>query len=92
VNAEGWYVDPYGRHEARWFSDGTPTQLVRDGGAEARDPPPNTPYTGELQPIFESASSGPDDMRRADETEGPFAREAVAEAPWEVFDETAGSD
>jgi hypothetical protein len=37
---EGWYVDPFGVHAARWFSDGTPTALVRDqGGIESRDDP-----------------------------------------------------
>jgi hypothetical protein len=35
--AEGWYNDPTGRHELRWFSDGTATELVRDAGADARD-------------------------------------------------------
>ena len=30
MNEEGWYVDPFGRHEALWISDGTPTALVRD--------------------------------------------------------------
>jgi len=29
---EGWYSDPYRLHEHRWFSDGKPTALVRDGG------------------------------------------------------------
>ena len=38
--AEGWYTDPYGRHEARWMSDGTPTELVRDRGVESYDAPP----------------------------------------------------
>ena len=38
---EGWYTDPYGRHEARWFSDGTPTKLVRDRGVESYDKPPD---------------------------------------------------
>ena len=28
---EGWFSDPYARHEARWMSQGTPTHLVRDG-------------------------------------------------------------
>jgi hypothetical protein len=28
--AEGWYRDPYGIHQDRWFSAGTPTSLVRD--------------------------------------------------------------
>jgi hypothetical protein len=35
--AEGWYRDPTGRHEQRWFSDGAPTALVRDGELDARD-------------------------------------------------------
>ena len=39
--AEGWYTDPYGRHEARWMSDGTPTELVRDLGVESYDAPPD---------------------------------------------------
>ena len=28
MNAEGWYVDPFGAHEARWFSNGSPTLLA----------------------------------------------------------------
>jgi hypothetical protein len=38
--AEGWYRDPFGTHENRWFSDGEPTALVRDGRNEGNDPPP----------------------------------------------------
>jgi hypothetical protein len=34
---EGWCTDPYGRHEARWMSQGTPTGLVKDGQAESFD-------------------------------------------------------
>jgi hypothetical protein len=37
---EGWFTDPFGRHEARWLSFGTPTKLVRDDGVEAYDEPP----------------------------------------------------
>ena len=40
THAQGWCYDPYGEHEARWFSDGRPTVLVRDGSQESRDPPP----------------------------------------------------
>jgi hypothetical protein len=47
IAAEGWYRDPYGLHEDRWFSDGRPTKLVRDGGVEASDEPPSDP-PGEL--------------------------------------------
>ena len=35
--AVGWYDDPTGRHELRWFSVGSPTELVRDAGIESRD-------------------------------------------------------
>jgi len=35
---EGWYEDPARRHEYRWFSRGTPTDLVMDGGHTSRDP------------------------------------------------------
>jgi hypothetical protein len=34
---EGWYEDPARRHQYRWFSDGTPTDLVRNGGKTFRD-------------------------------------------------------
>jgi hypothetical protein len=36
---QGWFSDPYGRHEDRWFSRGVPTALVRDGGKESQDAP-----------------------------------------------------
>ena len=38
---EGWFTDPFGRHEARWLSFGTPTKLVRDGDVESYDEPPD---------------------------------------------------
>src|SRR5215469_12985976 len=37
--AEGWYADHTGVHELRWYSMGTPTDLVKDGAIESRDPP-----------------------------------------------------
>jgi hypothetical protein len=89
MNAEGWYHDPFGSHEARWFSDGHPTQLVRDGDIEAHDPPPEISYTGQLERVETAAASGPDDMRRADDRETDV--DVVAEALW-VFGETAGTD
>ncbi|HTU38041.1 MAG TPA: hypothetical protein VMF35_08485 [Acidimicrobiales bacterium] len=48
---EGWYTDPFGRHEARWLSDGVPTKLVRDRGVESYDDPPDTPPTQAWKPI-----------------------------------------
>lgn len=44
MKPQGWYRDPYGVHEDRYFSDGNPTKLVRDGASEAYDePPPGLP-------------------------------------------------
>jgi hypothetical protein len=51
--AQGWYRDPFGRHEDRWFSMGRPTGLVRDGHAESRDEPPDEPYPTPLVPTPE---------------------------------------
>jgi hypothetical protein len=38
----GWQADPYGLHEARYFSQGQPTRLVRDGDRETYDEVPAT--------------------------------------------------
>jgi hypothetical protein len=69
MREEGWYVDPFGRHEARWISDGSPTALVRDGRVESKDPPPDVPYSGTLEELPEDSRSDGDDLRRADEAE-----------------------
>jgi hypothetical protein len=67
--AEGWYLDPYDRHEQRWFSAGTPTDLVRDGGVDSKDDPPG-PLPHAPQEIPEETSlTGGADLRRADEAE-----------------------
>jgi hypothetical protein len=34
---EGWYEDPADRHQYRWFSQGVPTNLVKDGRNTSRD-------------------------------------------------------
>ena len=44
VGMEGWYTDPYDRHEARWMSDGHLANLVRDAGVESHEDPPNQPF------------------------------------------------
>jgi hypothetical protein len=66
--AEGWYLDPFGQHEARWFSDGDPTALVRDGSVEARDAPPDHPVAGPLE-RWHSGDGRANDLRRADDVE-----------------------
>jgi hypothetical protein len=47
---QGWYQDPAGRHEFRWFSQGFPTDLVKDAGETSRD----TIEIGEDAPAYES--------------------------------------
>jgi hypothetical protein len=66
---EGWYRDPYGIHQDRWFSAGTPTSLVRDRGTEGRDDPPGYPPPGPPVEIPETDPFPGDDMRRADQAE-----------------------
>jgi hypothetical protein len=44
-DVEGWFTDPFGRHEARWMSGNTPTDLVRDGRMEGHDPVPDGPFS-----------------------------------------------
>ena len=41
---DGWYQDPFGIHEARYYADGIPTGHVADGGVSGYDlpPPPST--------------------------------------------------
>ena len=70
IDAEGWYLDPYGLHEQRWFSSGKPSRLVRDGQVESNDPPPDRPFDGPLSPAPAGrAIDGGCDLRRADEAE-----------------------
>jgi len=70
MNAEGWYLDPYEVHGERWFSDGKPTALVRDGGQESHDDPPPGPVPGPLVEPPERQTHG-DDLKRAGEFEKP---------------------
>ena len=65
---EGWYTDPYDRHEARWFSDGTPTKLVRDRGVESYDKPPDEEPSLTAERIEpEVLATGGSDLIRADD-------------------------
>ena len=51
LEQEGWYTDPYGRHDARWISGGIPTKLCRDGDTELYDAPPDSPPSHAWVPI-----------------------------------------
>jgi hypothetical protein len=67
---EGWYTDPFARHEARWLSVGVPTKLVRDGKVESYDEPPAEPPT--LTPVrleADPTSQSGQDLLRADSVE-----------------------
>jgi hypothetical protein len=85
VKAQGWYRDPYRRHTARWFSDGTPTPLVRDGGVESRDDPPTTWFARLLEPVAESEG----ELLHTHDPRGRGSDSGVA-AAWEFFVSTGG--
>jgi hypothetical protein len=87
MQAEGWYVDPFGSHEARWFSDGAPTALVRDGGEESYEAPPSTTYEGTLTPVDEDVDGNADDLLRSDSAEKPFDPHDGVRAVLDVFDQ-----
>jgi hypothetical protein len=83
VNAEGWYQDPYGSHEARWISNGEPTKLVRDGARESYDAPPAGVAAGPLVPLeTEEMADGGDLVRADDRTPKPDYRQALRNV-WE---------
>ncbi|MGP0029718.1 MAG: hypothetical protein ACLPVF_04345 [Acidimicrobiales bacterium] len=78
---EGWYTDPFGRHEARWLSNGAPTKLVRDAGQESYDDPPDEAPS--LVPeVIESAPASGDNYYRPDDQnpEGLSLDQRIAEA------------
>ncbi len=88
---EGWFTDPFGRHEARWISAGTPTDLVKDGQTESHDDPPDEPPTHVPERI--APAGGSDSMRRADdaEREEPFDAQRATRRAWDVvIDEQSG--
>jgi hypothetical protein len=90
VREEGWYEDPYGIHEARWFSDGEPTKLVRDGTTESSDPAPAHPP--DHPPVsLPPAGSGPSDLLRADAAEAGDPGGDVDEAILDAFAQTTPS-
>ena len=81
--AEGWYEDPFRRHQHRWISKGSPTALVRDGGVEAQDPPPESFVADRMVPALPSPSLAPnrDDLRRVgDKDSGVYDPNAATDA------------
>jgi len=66
---EGWYLDPFGAHEQRWFSAGHPSKLVRDNGVESYDPPPAGHAPRPLVPVATNERDSGDTLWRADDAE-----------------------
>jgi hypothetical protein len=64
-HAEGWYTDPFGRHDARWMSDGSPTKLVRDGEEESYDDPPDEESSVVATKVEEVQAGDGSDLFRA---------------------------
>lgn len=62
---QGWYEDPFHLHEARYFSAGQPTKLVRDGGRESYDEPPadTAPAPADAPAAPADAPAGPGEPR-----------------------------
>jgi hypothetical protein len=88
---EGWYTDPYGRHEARWMSAGMATKLVRDGDVEAYDNPPDEPPSqvpARIQADNTSPSDG-SDLKRADSDDRgyPYDPREAAQAAADILDQ-----
>ena len=75
VDAQGWYRDPYLVHEDRYFSAGQPTKLVRDGGIEDYDPPPDGPPKAELV--------GPERDEVPEQQHSAWQAEDAAEREWD---------
>lgn len=79
MDAQGWYADPFEQHEARWFSAGAPTGLVRDGETEASEPPPRDTWTGPLVRIAEKVPAAGADLQRSDDWDRRTTGHGVAD-------------
>ena len=93
IAPEGWYTDSFGRHEARWMSAGTPTRLVRDGGVESYDDPPDEPPTVTPKRIAAEVAADASDLRRADDSQlqDGYDPQKAARAAWDIaVDQQAG--
>jgi hypothetical protein len=91
LGAIGWYRDPYGVHEDRYFSQGFPTKLVRDAGVESYDPPPGQRLPARLipvPPVVPDIRNGAD-LRRADEAcdQPPYTSERTTRALLDLFEQ-----
>jgi hypothetical protein len=84
AHEEGWYTDPFARHDARWMSAGTRTKLVRDGDVESYEDPSVTPSR-----IAEEKANDGGDLLRADGAESGTLNDRLQDAA--QFGSTWGS-
>jgi len=95
LQAQGWYRDPYAIHEDRCFSDGTPTKLVRDGGQEGYDPPPDRPLPDcELVSAESADGVTAGSLRRGDDAfndDPPYDAERARDDASPAFDMSGGA-
>jgi hypothetical protein len=89
-SAEGWYHDPYRRHADRWYSSGEPTSLVRDGGLESRDEPPDRVADGPLIPAAGSSGAAPSPDHPAPDRPAPDTGRRRADAGSRAWDAAEG--
>jgi hypothetical protein len=89
TEAQGWYRDPYGVHQDRYFSAGSPTKLVRDDGRESYDFPPDRPLpAGDLIPVSPAGGEALDgsDLQRVDQPTAPLLRKQMRRALIDLFE------
>jgi hypothetical protein len=89
MEAQGWYRDPYGIHEDRYFSQGQPTKLVRDGTTDSYDPPPPGPPRAAVVEASRVQPTDGSDLRRADDSAARRATFDNKAAFWAVLDAVA---
>ena len=87
---EGWYTDPFARHEARWMSQGTPTSLVRDGTVEGSDPVASGPIVDPpVRVVGHPLQDGTDLMRAEDAVrEAPYDHDVATRGAFDAFDQS----
>jgi hypothetical protein len=88
MRAEGWYLDPFGAHDAPWFSDGAPTRLVRDGNVESNEVPPRAEFDERLVPVVDDEAEDGSDLLRADSEDSSVA---PGDGPFQAFGASGGS-
>ena len=77
---DGWFLDPFLRHHDRFFAQGRPTELVRDGLHESFDPPPELLLSVPLVPVPVGGRRGSEAIRQGGDGAGQSAFDPRAAA------------